>query len=66
MAKKYFEVEVQYTGTKTFHVKVDGTKGEQEALKYIAENYRRLERDYNPKVEYEEITVLAIILREDQ
>lgn len=66
MVKKYFEVEMQYTGTKTFHVKIDDTMGEQETLKYIAENYRRLERDYNPKGEYMETAVLAIICREEE
>jgi len=66
MAKKYFEVEIEYTGTKIFHININDTMSEKEALAYIAENYFNLDANHNPVSEYGGVTVLAINYREEK
>jgi len=64
--RKYFEVEVELTGSKLFHIELRNGFDETDALRYIAENYRCLDRDYNSKGDSVEVTVLAIHLKEDR
>ena len=35
MARKYFEVEIEYTGTKIFHININDMMSEKEALAAI-------------------------------
>ena len=65
MSKKYFEVELEYTGTKMFKIELDKNFSRQEALAYIAENYHRLDKDHNAISDDVNPSVLAIHFRED-
>jgi hypothetical protein len=64
--KRYFEVELEYTGTKTFRVEVDRHHSISDTLEYIAANLYRLEQDHNPHSDGVESTLTAIYLREDK
>jgi hypothetical protein len=64
--KKYFEVEVEHTGVKTFHIELNGEMSQKEALWYISNNYANLGKDYNAKGESETVSVIAIIYREER
>jgi hypothetical protein len=65
MTKKFYDVTVEYTGTKTFRVYMED--GEDAAtLGYIAENYYRMEQNHNPNDEREEMIVTAVIYGEQE
>jgi hypothetical protein len=65
MTKQYFEVTVEYSGTKTFRVPIQD--GEPAAtIGYIGENYYRLEQVYNPISDREETSIVSIIRGEDK
>ena len=64
--KRYFEIELEYTGTKIFRVDIDRIGSTAEALEYIATNLHRLEQGDNPYSDCVEGTLTAIYLREDK
>ena len=60
MSNQYYEVTVEYTGTKTFRVPIKD--GEPAAtLGYISEEYYRLEQVYNPICGREDACIVSII-----
>ena len=60
MTKRFYDVTVEYTGTKTYRVYI--AEGEPAAtLGYIGENYYRMDRDHNPIDEREEYALVSII-----
>lgn len=66
MTKRYFEVEVEYTGTKIFHIQINDMMDERDALKYIADHFRNLERDGNAVEDTVSTNLLSINYREDR
>jgi hypothetical protein len=65
MAKKFYDVTVEYTGTKTFRVYMqDGEPAA--ALGVIAENFYEMERNYNPIDEREEMVLTSIVYGEQK
>ena len=66
MTKRYFEVEVEYTGTKIFHIQLNDMMDERDALKYIADHFRNLERDGNAVADTVSTNLLSINYREDR
>lgn len=63
MTKKYYDVTVEYTGTKIFRVYMqDGEPAA--ALGVIAENFYEMERNYNPIDEREELVLASIVYGE--
>lgn len=66
MTKRYFKVEVEYTGTKTFHIQINDMMDKRDALKYIADNYSNLERDGNPVDDMVNVNILEIVYQEEK
>lgn len=66
MTKRYFEVEVEYTGTKIFHIQLNDMMDERDALKYIADHFHNLERDGNAVEDTVSTNLLAVNYREDR
>lgn len=65
MTKRFYDVTVEYTGTKTYRIFMDA--GEPAAtLGYIGENYYRMERDHNPIDEHEELVLTSIVYGKQQ
>jgi hypothetical protein len=65
MKKAYYDVTVEYTGTKTFRVYMqDGEPAA--ALGVIGENYYKMERGYNPIDEREELVLTSIVYGEEK
>ncbi len=65
MTKQYFEVTVEYSGTKTFRVPIQNEEPAA-TIGYIGENYYRLEQVYNPISDREETSIVSIIRGEDK
>jgi hypothetical protein len=66
MKRKYFEVEIEYVGTKIFHINISDMMTHQEALEYIAKNYNNLEHDYNEVMDDTDYKIIAINYREEK
>ena len=66
VARRYFEVEVEYSGTKVFHIPINDMMNEQDALKYIADHYSNLERDGNAAFDMINTKLLALNYREER
>lgn len=65
MAKKFYDVTVEYTGTKTFRVYMQD--GEPAAtLGYVAENYYCMDKYHNPVEEREELGLVSIVYGEEK
>ena len=65
MTNQYFEVTVEYTGTKTYRVPIRD-HDPAATLGYIGESYYRLEQVYNPISDREETSIVSIIRGEDK
>ena len=66
MTKKFYDVTVEYTGTKTFRVTIDDNGTTADTLGYIGENYYKMEQNYNPVEEREEQGLVSIVYGEEK
>jgi hypothetical protein len=64
--KQYFEVEVEYSGTKIFKVPVEINQSLSDAVAYIAANYERFEHDYNPVIDMTDNKLITLNYREEK
>lgn len=62
MTKQYFEVTVEYTGTKTYRIPTNGDTAN--TLVLIGENLTRLDKIWNSFYENEEFKLLSIEYQE--
>jgi len=66
MAKTFYDVTVEYIGTKTFRVAIDDNGTTADTLGYIGENYYRMEQNYNPIEEREDVVLTSIVYGEEK
>ena len=62
--KRYFEVEMEYTGTKVFRIEIDRHYSISDTLEYIAANLYRLDQDHNPVIDTVENNLININITE--
>ena len=62
--KRYFDVEMEYTGTKVFRIEIDRQHSIADTLEYVGVNLHRLDQDHNPITDNVESTLIGISIKE--
>jgi len=62
--KRYFEVEMEYTGTKVFRIEIDRHHSIADTLEYVGANLYRLDQDHNPITDTVESALIGISITE--